>query len=99
MTKRENSIFESLLFGGIIGTTLGSLISKSNKGEGSLIGAIAGAAILASIKANENARKTHIPLVMEENDALYELYPDGSKKLIKYLPKSPKILPSKFTLK
>jgi outer membrane lipoprotein SlyB len=98
MTKKEEAVFESLLTGGIIGVALGALISKS-KGAGAALGAIAGAAILASVKANENAQKTDIPLVLEEGNAIYEVSSNGTKKLIKHLPVSNKKLPKKFTLK
>ena len=97
MTQKENDIIKSLLTGGIIGNALGVLITKS-KGAAGALGALAGAAILASVQANENAQKTGIPLVLEEDDALYEVYSDGRKKLIKKLPKTNKILPKNFTL-
>jgi len=98
MSRKEKDIFESLIVGGILGAALGALISKNDKGESSVIGAVAGAAILASIKANENAQRTRIPLVMEEDHALYEVFPDGTKRLIKHLP-APKLLPQKIYFK
>jgi hypothetical protein len=99
MSKQEDKMFESLVAGGIIGAALGAMISKNNSGNGTLLGAIAGAAILASIKATENAKKTEIPLILEENNALFEVYSNGKKIFIKNLPKSNKILPKKFTLR
>jgi len=98
MTQKENDIIKSLLTGGIIGNALGVLLSKT-KGAGAALGALAGVAILASVQANENAQKTEIPLVLEEDDALYEVHSDGTKKLIKRLPKKTnKFLPKNFTL-
>jgi len=97
MTRKENDIIKSLLTGGIIGNALEVLITKS-KGAGAALGALAGVAILASVQANKNAQKTGIPLVLEEDDALYEVYSDGRKKLIKKLPKTNKNLPKNFTL-
>ena len=97
MTKRESDIVQSLLLGGVIGAALGALVSK-NKG-GAALGAIAGAALFGSDKAYKNAQETEIPLVIEEEDALYRVYADGTKKLIKRIPKSSKNIPQKFILK
>lgn len=99
MSRKDKDIFESLIVGGILGASLGALISKSNRGESTVLGALAGAAILASVKANEDAKRTNIPLILEEDNVLYEVFPDGSKKIIKHLPVSRKRLPAKFTLK
>lgn len=93
----DNEIFESLLIGGVIGAALGALIT--NNKSGSSLGAIAGAAILASYAANEKARKTNIPLLIKENNTLYEIKSDGSKRFIKSIPQNKKHLPKKFTLK
>lgn len=98
MTKKEKDIFDSLVMGGVIGAALGALLSK-DKGTGTALGSIAGAAILASFQATENAAKTEIPLVQEIDNALYEVYSNGTKKLIKQLPRSDKRIPKKFTLK
>jgi len=99
MSKRDEEIFESLLLGGILGAALSALISKSSRGGGPLIGALAGAAILASVRANEKARKTEIPLILEEDHVLYEVYPDGRRKFIKRIRRSKRSLPQKFTLR
>ena len=95
--KNNDELFESLLVGGLIGAALGNLI-LDNK-NGSALGAIAGAAILASYTANENARKTNIPLLIEEDNKLYEIKRDGTKTFIKFIPKNIKYLPKKFTIK
>ena len=94
--NKDREILESLIVGGLIGAALGALIGNDKNNSG--IGALAGAAILASLKANEKAQKTNIPLLIEEDNALYELSADGSKKLIKLLPKSNSIIPKKFIL-
>lgn len=99
MSRQDEKILESLIAGGIIGASLGAIISRNNKGAGTLLGAIAGAAMLASYRASEEAKKTGISLILEENDDLYEVYSNGTKKFIKHLPKSNKILPKKFTLR
>lgn len=86
MSEKEEKIFESLLAGGLIGAALGALIAKSKKG-GATIGAIAGAALLATFQANERAKKNKLSVFVEEDGKLFEVYPDGEKKLIKYISK------------
>lgn len=98
MPRHNQENIESLVLAGIIGATFGALISK-NKTNGSGLGAIAGIAFWASLSANEKARKTQIPLLLEENDALYEVYPNGKKKLITHFEKQDSILPKKFILR
>lgn len=100
MSRKDDEIIESLIAGGLIGAALATLLSnKKNAGENALLGAIAGAAILASFKANQNAKKTEIPIVVEEDDAIYEITTEGKRKLIKQLPKSRRKVQKKFTLK
>ena len=99
MSKKEEAILRSLLLGGVLGASLGALILKNNRGESTVLGAIAATALLASVKANERAKKTEIPLVIEEDHALYRIYADGSRKFLKNLPKPEGSLPKKFTLK
>lgn len=96
--ENDNEIVESLIAGGLIGAALGALLSK-NKGDGSALAAIAGAALLATFKANEQAKKTNIPLYTEEDGNLYELQPGGSKKFIKTIEKSNIRLLESFNLK
>lgn len=75
---------------------------KNDKEElGTALGiiAIAALAIWASKRAYKSARETNVPLVIEEGEALYELFPDGSKRLIKKLTKVNRNLPPNFTLK
>lgn len=94
----DDEIIESLIKGGIIGAALGALLSKNNK-EAPFLGAIAGAAILATIKANEDARKTSIPLLLEEDGDLYEVQANGVKKFIRKIDKPTEQLPQQFKLK
>lgn len=95
--KQDDEILESLVAGGLIGAALGALISNNKSGTG--LGALAGAALFATLKANENAKATNIPLVMEEQHILYEVNPDGSRKILKKLPRTNKRIPKRFTLK
>lgn len=98
MSGNDENIIRSLIAGGIIGSALGTLLSK-DKEEGSIIGSIAGAVILATYKANEQARKTNLPVYIEENRKLYEIQPDGSKIYIKDIPKPNILFNEHFKLK
>jgi Ran GTPase-activating protein (RanGAP) involved in mRNA processing and transport len=94
--KAENNLLEVAIAGGLIGAALEALVSGDKKNSG--LGALAGAVIAASLRANQEASKTNVPVVIEENNNLYEVSPDGSKKLIKKLEKNSKPIPKKFTL-
>ena len=98
MSKQTNDQIDSLVTEGVIGAALGALIS-SHKGQGAVLGGIAGAAISASLKAYEEARETGLSVLMEENDALYEVRSNGRKKKIKDLPVSGTRLRKRFDLK
>jgi hypothetical protein len=95
--KSDDEIIDSLISGGIIGAALGALISKSK--DGAILGALAGAVILATHKANEKAKKTNLPLILEEAGNLYEIKPDGSKLFVKKIPKPAKKLQQNFKLR
>ncbi len=95
--KGDDEIFESLIAGGVIGAALGSLISK-NKDDGATLGAIAGAAIIATFKANEKAKQTNLPLYEEESGNLYKIEPGGNKQFIRKIEKSKVRLPENFKL-
>jgi hypothetical protein len=60
---------------------------------------IAESAILATLRANIEATKTAIPLVIKEGNILYEIKVDGTKKVLRKIPASKKVVPRKFTLK
>ena len=94
MSKNDENIFQSLIAGGLIGAALGALISKDRE-EGATIGALAGAVILATYKANEQAQKTNLPVYIEEDGKLFEIQPGGVKRFIKDIPK-PNITPVEY---
>lgn len=94
MSNNDENIFQSLIAGGLIGAALGALLSK-DKEEGATIGALAGAVILATYKANEQAQKTNLPVYVEEDGKLYEIQPGGIKRFIKDIPK-PDFVPNKY---
>lgn len=74
------------------------------KKDGDILETLAGAAIAviviaALVKAFERAKETKVPIIVEEDGALYEIGIDGSKRFIRQLPPRPKIdIPKKFTL-
>lgn len=95
--KNDEEIIKSLITGGLVGAALGALVSK-NKEEGSLLGAVAGAALLATFKANEKAMQTNVPMFIEENGSLYQIESGGNKKFIKKLEKPTVKLQENFKL-
>lgn len=64
--SKDEEIIEPLVLGGIVGAVLGALISNKNNGSGAITGALAGAAILGTFKANERAQKSNTPILVEE---------------------------------
>lgn len=96
MNKEDKDIIEKLIVGGFIGAAFGAIITENSKGT--VLGAIAGAAILGSYHASEQAKKENVPLVMEEDGNLYEMQPSGEKIFIKKLPPNVKV-PRKIILK
>lgn len=98
MDRNENTM-ESLIAGGFIGAALGAFLSK-DKEDGAIIGALLGAAFSATFKANQEAKKTNVPVYIEENGKLYSVEPDGTKLFLKEIQKSSIQLPKRrFKLK
>jgi hypothetical protein len=96
--KNDDEILQSLIAGGLIGGTLGAILSK-NQEDGATLGAVIGAAILGTFKANQKARETNIPLVMEEGGKLYQINANGNKQFLRDIEK-PKIkIQENFKLK
>jgi outer membrane lipoprotein SlyB len=83
--NQDDEIIESLIAGGLIGAALGALLTNGKK-EAATLGAIAGAALLATYRANEQAKAANIPVWVEENNKIYEIMPGGEKRFIKELP-------------
>jgi hypothetical protein len=95
--RDDNEIFESLIAGGVIGATLGALLTN-NKDEGASVGALIGAAVLGTYKANEKANASRVPMIMEENGKLYRISADGVKEYIRDIEKPNLKLPEHFKL-
>lgn len=93
--KNDDEIIQDLVKGGI----LGAMISKTNHKEGALLGAIAGAAALATYKANQRALKTNGSVLVGKGDSIFEVHPDGSQIFVKHFNKSKKTIPTRFKMK
>jgi hypothetical protein len=96
--KTDDQILESLIAGGVIGAVLGALILKDTE-EGTELGAIASAAILATYRASEQARQASLPILAEENGKLYEISSGDQKRYLRDLPKQFTLPSKKFKLK
>lgn len=96
--NKESITIESLIKGGLIGAALGALLSK-DKEEGAIIGSLLGAAFSATLKANEEARQTNVPVYVEEDGKLYEISSTGDKRFIKNIKKPAIDWPLRFKLK
>jgi hypothetical protein len=95
--SQEDDIIKSLIAGGIIGAGLGALLTGDKRGT--TLGAIAGAALLATLKASQEAESRHFPMYVVENDALYEVQPDGSRVLVRSFDRKKRHYNSNYTLK
>lgn len=96
--SNDDYIIKSLIAAGLIGGALGALLSK-NKEEETTLGAIAGAVILATYKANKEAQKTNLPMYIEEEGKLFEIQPGGDKRFVKNINKPDVQLSEYFQLK
>ncbi|MFP9117239.1 glycine zipper 2TM domain-containing protein [Flavobacterium sp. RNTU_13] len=96
--EQDDKILENLITGGVVGAALGALLSK-DKREGATLGALAGAAILATFRANEEAKKSNVPLILEEEGNLYEISPDGQRRFLRKIEKPKITMPSQFKLR
>jgi Glycine zipper 2TM domain len=95
--KNDDKILESLIAGGVVGAALGALLSK-DKEPGAILGALAGAALLATFKANQQAIQTNVPMYIEENGSLYQVTA-GTKKFIRKIEKPTTKIEQRFKLK
>ena len=94
----QDKTLDSLVSGGLIGSALGLLLSK-DKEEGMIIGGLLGAVITATMKANQEARKTNIPVYIKEKGKIFAIDISGNKKFIKNIEKSTESFSGQFKLK
>lgn len=97
MNEAEKSI-ESLVERGLIGAELGALLANDEE-EVAEIGVLLEAAFSATLNAAENAKKTNVPVCVEENGVLYEELPSGEKIFLRKLAKPAVKFPVQFTLR
>jgi len=95
--SEDKKIIKKLLAGGFIGATLGQIMSK-NRSNGITLGALAGAALVATFTAYEKAKKSNLAMIYEEDNVLYQEI-NGEKIKIKDLEKSTFPLKNKYILK
>lgn len=84
------------MLGGIIGAALGALFSKGSKHT--MTGALAGAALAASLSAFEESKNTGEPVLFIKDGKMYKALPDGSEEYVKDVPQSQSTLPNKLNL-
>lgn len=96
MSKNKEDIINSAIAGGIIGASLGALIT--GKSKGSLLASIVGAALGASFEALKEAKDKKLSVMVEDEGSLYWLHPDGKKEFIKKIPKSDIAVPKAFVI-
>jgi hypothetical protein len=94
MSEQENKRIQALRKKGLISEEYVSFLLQDTESS-----AMAVSALLGSVEAREYAFETGIPLIVAEAGVLYEEHSDGSKKVIKELPKSTRKLPKRFKLK
>ena len=95
--KEENSIINSLVKGGLIGTAFGDLLSK-DKDDGAELAAIISAATTATLKANEEVLKTKVPFYITEDGKLFEIDLNRNKLFVKELKKRQLQMSEQFKL-
>jgi hypothetical protein len=88
---------DALIKGGLIGAFIGAVLLK-DKEEGAFIGALLGAVISATQKANEEAQKTNVDVIVEEDGNLFRIEPSGQKHFIRKLKKPNRSFPESFQL-
>ena len=96
--KNDDEIIEFLIEGGLISSEIESILLKS-KDEGVVLGDLIRATILGTFKANERAKETCVPMVVEENGKLFLINEDGGSKFLKDIEKPKVSLNKHFKLK
>ncbi len=98
MDMNDETTVRSFIAEGIVGAVLGAIILGNGRKRSS-IGALAGAVILATYKAFEQAQKTNIGVCIKEDNKLFEILPGGNKRFIKNIPKPNVPASNSFKLK
>lgn len=73
---------------------------SKDKEDGAILGTLLGTVFSATFKANQEAKKTNIPVYIEEKGKLYAIEPGGERHFIRDIQKPfVKRLPKRFKLK
>jgi hypothetical protein len=100
MDQDDKELIGSLVAGGLIGAAFGALLAGADDdGEGVALGALAGAAFLATYRANQKARQGDVPFYVVEQDSLYLVQPGGQKQFVKKIERQATLSPKRFKLK
>ena len=94
----HETTIEELIKGGLIGASLGAVLME-DKEEGAIIGSLIGAAFFSTKKANDEAKRLNVKLVVEEDGNLYEVNGIGEKRFIRKISKPSTRFPLRFKLK
>ncbi|MBK7127801.1 MAG: glycine zipper 2TM domain-containing protein [Crocinitomicaceae bacterium] len=84
--QNRDEIIKDAIAGGLIGAALGAMLT--GKSDRSILAAIVGAAINASLKAQQEVKALDTSVVYEIDGIIYRVHPDGSKEFVKRLPRS-----------
>jgi hypothetical protein len=95
--KNDDEILQSLIAGGVIGAAMGTMLTQT-KEDGVIVGALIGAAILGTFKANQKANETHMTMIIEENGKLYQINTNGTKQFLRDIEKPSVKLQENFKL-
>jgi hypothetical protein len=95
--KSDAEVLNALVADGIIGAALAALITNSKSSRS--LGAMARAVLFATLEAHENAKKTNIPLVIVAQNVLYEISADGTRRMLKKIPRTDQRVPKRFRLR
>ena len=97
MSKNDKyNKLEFAIASGAIGASLGTLFTE--KKESTAITGLVGAALGATYSAFIESKKTNEGVLIEENGAIYSVFENGRKILVKELPKVSTKIPKTFTL-
>ena len=96
--EQDKEILHNLIKGGVVGATLGALLTSNKRGE-SYLGAIAGAVLFATFKASQQAQYANVVTYIEEDGSIFELQPGGSKTFVRKIDKSNIKVATHFKLK
>jgi len=94
--KSRDTLIENALMGGAVGAALGAILTGQSKD--SITAMLVGAAIGATLNAKKEADAYQLTRLVEKDGKIYKIAPNGTKKLIKAIKRTPNNIPEVFTL-